>query len=105
MAEEVTTVAVRLAAERPLWRRVLARVFVLYIALNMLACAVLFAPWALPRETISGLLGRWICTERGVKRVAGNLLGIIVNLIYFWEPDHCVEVWHCERKAREVLYP
>jgi len=105
MAEELITVTARLAAERPWWRRVLARAFVIYIALNMLTCAVLFAPWALPRETISGLLGRWIATEYGIKRIAGNVLGLIVNLIYFWEPDHCVEVWRCERQAREVLYP
>jgi hypothetical protein len=29
----------------------------------------------------------------------------VVDRIYFWEPDHCVEVYKCERDARLVLYP
>lgn len=105
MAEEALAIANQVAARRPLWRRFLARVFVVYVALNMALCAVAFSPWALPRETVSGFLGRWISTERGVKRWAALLLGALVDYIYFWEPDHCVEVYKCEAKAREVLYP
>lgn len=105
MAEEAIAIATQIAARRPLWRRCLSRVFVLYIVLNMALCAVVFLPWALPRETISGLLGRWISTEQGWKRVAGLLLGGIADRIYWWEPDHCVEVYKCEHRAREVLYP
>lgn len=105
MAEEALAVTNQIAARRPLWRRFLARVFVVYVALNMALCAVLFLPWALPRETVSGLLGRWISTEAGIKRVAGLILGSLVDRIYFWEPDHCVEVFKCEAKAREDLYP
>lgn len=105
MAEQALEVAKQLAASRPLWRRFLSRVFVVYIVLNMALCAVVFLPWALPRETISGLLGRWISTEHGWKRVVGLLLGTIADYIYFWEPAHCVEVFKCEAKSREVLYP
>lgn len=105
MAEEALAVVNQIASRRPLWRRFLSRVFVVYIVLNMAACAIVFLPWALPRETISGLLGRWISTEFGWKRVAGLLLGAIADWIYFWEPDHCVEVYKCEHRAREVLYP
>lgn len=105
MAEEALAIATQVAARRPLWRRFLSRVFVVYIVLNMALCAVVFLPWALPRETISGLLGRWISTERGWKRVTGLLLGAIADRIYWWEPAHCVEVYKCEHRAREVLYP
>ena len=105
MAEEALAIANQIAARRPLWRRVLARVFVVYIVINMALCAVMFLPWALPRETISGLLGRWISTERGWKRVVGQLFGVIADRIYWWEPNHVVEVYKCEHRAREVLYP
>lgn len=105
MAQEAIEIANQIEARRPLWRRFLSRVFVVYIAANMALCAVLFAPWALPRETVSGLLGRWISTEAGVKRFTGLLLGAFVDRIYFWEPDHCVEVYLCEHRARQVLYP
>lgn len=79
--------------------------FNIYVACNMLVCSILFAPWALPRETVSGLLGRWISTERGVKRWTGLVLGCVVDRLYFWEPDHCVSTYRLECKAREVLYP
>jgi hypothetical protein len=105
VAEEALAVADQIAARRPLWSRFLARVFVLYIVINMALCAIAFLPWALPRETISGLLGRWISTERGWKRIAGLLMGALADRIYFWEPNHCVEVYRCEHRAREVLYP
>jgi hypothetical protein len=29
----------------------------------------------------------------------------VVDRIYFWEPNHCVEVYLCEHQARLVLYP
>lgn len=105
MAEEALEVVKQMAARQPLWRRFLARVFVVYVALNMALCAVVFLPWALPRETVSGLLGRWIATEAGTKRFFGLFLGALVDRIYFWEPNHCVEVYRCEHRAREVLYP
>lgn len=84
---------------------VLPTLFNVYVCANMLVCAVVFAPWALPRETVSGLLGRWQKRERGVKALIGRALGAVVNLIYFWEPNHCVEVFIAEEKAREILYP
>lgn len=71
----------------------------------MMLCAILFAPFALPRETISGLLGRWEVTKHGAKHWVGRIGSAIVDRIYFWEPDHCVEVYLCEVEARAVLYP
>lgn len=105
MAEQALEIEKQLAASRPLWRRFLSRVFVVYIVLNMALCAVVFLPWALPRETISGLLGRWMATECGWKRAVGLALGFVADRIYWWEPAHCIEVYKCEHRAREVLYP
>lgn len=101
MATEELTVTTQL---RP-WRRVLSQLFVIYVALNMVVCSILFAPWALPRETVSGLLGRWASTERGLKRRFGMCAGSVVDVIYFWEPNHCYETFKIERRAREILYP
>jgi hypothetical protein len=81
------------------------QVFVVYVAMNMAVCAVIFAPWALPRETVSGLLGRWKCGKGGWKRNFAEVASWIVDRIYFWEPNHSIEVYLCEAQARQVLYP
>jgi hypothetical protein len=88
-----------------LCRQALCQLFTVYVASNMLLCALLFAPWALPRETISGLLGRWELCERGLKHWFARAASAIVDRIYFWEPDHCTEVYLIEAEARMVLYP
>lgn len=74
--------------------------FVLYVALNMLLCAALFAPWALPRETVSGLLGRY-----AEAHVLARIAAACVDLVYWWHPDHCRDIARIEARAREVLYP
>lgn len=88
-----------------LTRRLICQLFVVYVATNMMLCAMLFAPWALPRETISGLLGRWKCMHKGPKHYFAKAASWIVDRIYFWEPNHCVAVYKCELDARKVLYP
>lgn len=93
------------SAGRRLLKVLGAQLFVVYVAANMMLCAVVFAAWALPRETISGLLGRWTETGTPIQRILGLGLGALVNRLYFWEPNHCVEVFRCEQRAREVLYP
>lgn len=70
----------------------------------MLACALLFLPWALPRETISGLLGRWRVTGSGLRWWFGYAAGGVVDALFRWEPDHCVQVYLQERDARKVMY-
>jgi hypothetical protein len=66
----------------------------------MLVCAVLFAPWALPRETVSGLLGRYAPTNR-----LAQLGAWVVDRIYYWHPAHCWDIARIEAEARKVLYP
>lgn len=79
--------------------------FNVYVSCNMFVCAVLFAPWALPRETVSGILGRWSATERGTKRRFAMAASKVVDTVYFWDKDHCYETFRMERDAREILYP
>ena len=86
-------------------RSALCQVFTVYVACNMMVCALVFAPWALPRETVSGLLGRWKCGKGKIKRPFAVGASWVVDRIYFWEPNHCVEVFLCEAQARMVLYP
>lgn len=74
--------------------------FVLYVAANMLLCALLFSPWALPRETVSGLLGRYSGTN-----ALARIGAACVNLLYWWHPDHCRDIARIEAEARKVLYP
>lgn len=82
-----------------------SRLFVLYVNCNMLVCSLLFLPWALPRETVSGLLGRWKSEESGMKYGFADYAAVVVDALYFWEPNHCVEVYLQERDARKALYP
>lgn len=86
-------------------RQAVCQLFVLYVATNMAVCAIVFMPWALPRETVSGLLGRWELSETNWKRHVGVVGSAIVDRIYFWEPDHCTAVYLIEAEARVLLYP
>ena len=71
----------------------------------MSVCAIVFMPWARPRETISGLLGRWRHTERGWKRKFARRACPVVDRLYWWDKNHCEEVYRLEQGARKVLYP
>jgi hypothetical protein len=86
-------------------RATLCQLFVIYVAANMAVCAIVFAPFALPRETVSGLLGRWETTRKGWRHWFARAGSWVVDRIYFWEPDHCNAVFRCEQDARRVLYP
>jgi len=79
--------------------------FTLYLATNMSVCAIVFLPWAQPRETVSGLLGRWRETETGWKHRIASVLCPLVDRIYWWDANHCAEVYRLEMEARKVLYP
>ncbi len=94
-----------MAVKKSLSRHALCVLFVIYVACNMMVCALVFAPWALPRETVSGLLGRWKLGRAGPKESFARVASWVVDHIYFWEPNHCVEVYLCEAEARRVLYP
>ena len=70
------------------------------IGVNTLLCAIFFAPWVLPRETVSGLLGRWVETESGWKRAVAGRAARVVDFVCWWDPDHCAHTYDCERQLR-----
>lgn len=78
------------------------QVFVVYVAVNMALCAVIFVAWALPRETISGLIGRWAQGD-GKRATFARSAAKVIDTIYFWEPDHCKVTAEQEAEAREAL--
>ena len=70
----------------------------------MLTCAVVFFWDCRPRETISGLLGRWKVHGNRAQRAFSGPAAWLVDRLYWWEPDHCVAVFHEELAARRQLY-
>lgn len=78
------------------------QLFTVYVAANMALCAVLFVAWALPRETISGLVGRW-AQEAGKKAQFAQCAAKLIDRIYFWEPNHCKVTAEQEAEARKAL--
>jgi len=81
--------------------RVIASLFNLYVALNMLLCAVLFAPWSKPRETTSGFIGRQVLFEQ-------NKLALPFAYAIDWltrDRGHCGDTAFAEAEAYDHLYP
>ena len=78
------------------------QLFVVYVAVNMALCAVIFVAWALPRETISGLVGRWAQGE-GKRATFARSVAKVIDRIYFWEPNHCKVTADQEAEARKAL--
>lgn len=80
--------------------RVKFAAFNVYVAGNMLLCALVFLPWSLPRETFSGFIGR--------RALLGSsaFLNIAkwVDKMYD-EPAHCGETALAEDQMRSELYP
>ncbi len=73
-------------------RSVRLYVFRVYIAVNMLLASLL--PGGLPRETISGRVGRcWPDTR----------LSRAIDLFHPWEPDHCRLTARQERNVRRAM--
>lgn len=85
---------------RTIWQRT----FKLRVALNMLVCALVFGAFgSLPRETISGFLGR-----RGPHPTDVTFLFVLMAIV---DALHPKEEFHCFRVAREedagwrAMYP
>ena len=81
-------------------RRAYRAIYHLRLALNMLWCALLLWPFkTMPRETVSGFLGRNYANGRFVR------LAKFVDWVHPNETDHCINTAILEAKAREALYP
>ena len=87
-------------------RLIKRRLYFLWITFSIVCCALLFLPWFYPRETMSGLMGRWYITETGRKR---RFAGVVVPWLdrLFHAPmgvEDCVEVYRLEEAGRESTY-
>lgn len=81
-------------------RRAYRTVYHIRLALNMLWCALLLWPFkTMPRETISGFLGRNYANGRFV------LFARFVDWLHPHEVEHCISTAILEARAREALYP
>jgi hypothetical protein len=67
------------------------------VAIDMLACSVVFLPWSMPRETVSGLFGRWQNTGNLLQRIIGNVGGVALHL---FDRDHCMKAYAKEFAMR-----
>jgi hypothetical protein len=85
---------------RTLW----AKFFKLRVAINMLVCALVFGAFgSLPRETISGFLGR-----RGMdvsRSAVWELLMMLVDALHPHEKGHCQRVAAEELEGWMAMYP
>lgn len=82
------------------------RAYYLWVTFSIALCAVLFLPWFYPRETTSGIIGRWLSQETGWRhRFARRVAPWIDRL--FHAPmgvETCEETFRLEAAAREALY-
>ena len=72
----------------------------------LLFFAVVFLPWHYPRETTSGLMGRWLSTETGRKHRFAKAVAPCLDR-WFHEPmgvETCSQVYVLEQAARDALY-
>jgi len=86
------------------WETVARIVFPVYLAANMLVCALLFFPHARARETVSGLLGRWLTVEKYTrKNTFARYAAPVIDFIH-WDKGHCMRTHREERLMRIKLY-
>lgn len=84
--------------------RLLGRLRMLAITLSMVLCSILFLPWAYPRETLSGLVGRWLIGNRAQRAIARPLAWIIDRCVH--DPIgevSCGEIARLEALSRAVF--
>jgi hypothetical protein len=87
-------------------RKLRRRLYFLWVTLSIVTCAVVFLPWFLPRETTSGLMGRWYMTETGRKHGFACWLAPWLDRLFHgpMKVETCVEVYRLEQAAREATY-
>lgn len=86
------------------WTR--RRFYYSWITFSCALCAVMFFPWYLPRESISGLLGRWLTQETGIKHRFAVKVAPVIDMLFHspWGLESCEETYALEQASREALY-
>lgn len=82
------------------------RGYYLWITFSMVLCAIAFLPWFLPRETTSGLLGRWLSRETGRRLVFARRVAPVIDALFHtpFGLESCAATFRLEEAAREALY-
>jgi hypothetical protein len=88
---------------RTIWKRT----FKLRVAFNMAVCALLLGAFgSLPRETISGFLGRkYLSAARWGEASVWVVLARLVDALHPWEKRHCARVAREEHAGWLAMYP
>lgn len=82
-------------------KRLKSILFNIWVAVDMLLCAVLLAPFgSLPRETISGFIGRQALMNKKPMIVVAKTIDWFAR-----ERGHCGETAMAESDAYDYLYP
>lgn len=82
-------------------KRLKSILFNIWVAVDMLLCAVLLAPFgSLPRETISGFIGRQALMNKKPMIVIAKTIDWFAR-----ERGHCGEAAMAESDAYDYLYP
>jgi len=69
------------------------------VAIDMLGCSLFFLPWALPRETVSGLFGRWMIEGNAVQ---AGIAHVGCLALHVFDRGHCARAYLTEKRMREV---
>lgn len=86
------------------WETAARIIYPIYLAVNMLVCALLFFPHAQARETVSGLLGRWLTIEKyNRKNTVARYAAPVIDFLH-WDKDHCKKTHRGEMLMRIELY-
>jgi hypothetical protein len=82
------------------------RGYYLWVTFSMLLCAAVFFPWFYPRETVSGLLGRWQVVETGRRHRFANQIAPVIDYLFHapFGLESCIDTHALEQAAREALY-
>lgn len=85
-----------------IFKRAKMTVYVIYLSLNTLLCSLLFFPWAQPRETISGITGRWLIEGETWQIACASFL--VKPIDWAHRPNHCVDTYLAEQAMQTALY-
>ena len=83
-------------------QRAKTTIYVIYLSLNTLLCALMFFPWAQPRETISGITGRWLTDGKKWQIACASFF--VKPIDWAHETGHCVDTYLREQAMRAALY-
>jgi hypothetical protein len=82
------------------------RFYYSWITFSVLVCATCFFPWFLPRESTSGLLGRWLTQETDWRHAFARKAAPVIDMLFHtpFGLESCEDTSRLEQASREALY-